>query len=373
MACVTLLAVCLVVPAAVRLVRAPAGGSCATFVARSGDATLVGHNLDEAIEVPGAVVVNPRGVSKENVSWADLKAVFGRSKSEPRSRWVSKYGSLTYNAMGVEFPDGGVNEAGLYVGEMTLLGTKYPDAELPRFYHNHWIQYLLDNFATVDEALASLSSALPDGHCQWHFLLADAGGGAAVVEFLEGKTVIYKGSSLPYPILCNDAYAPELDDIKNYAGFGGAKDPEPRYPREDPRFRWAALMLKSTDPATPAVDRAFAVLKRLDINGTTKWSVVYDLSAKRMFFRTYRSAPVRWVDFGAVDFACASGARLLDIHCAGSGDVAGRFSPATAAARTEVVRAFWSGVNMGPAGNLFLKPKLVARMPEAPKTFRCGD
>ncbi len=373
MACVTLLAVAWAAPSVLRLVVAPPGGSCATFVMRSGDAPLVGHNLDEAIEVPGVVVANPRGVAKENVSWNDIKAVFGRSKSEPRRAWVSRYGSLTYNAMALQFPDGGLNEAGLYVGEMTLLGTKYPDAKLPRFYHNNWIQYLLDNFATVDEALASLGSALPDGHCQWHFLVADRSGGVAVVEFLKGKSVIYKGPSLPYPVLCNDAYAPELDDIKNYAGFGGAKDPEPRYPREDPRFRWAAVMLRAPVPERPPVDHAFAILGRLDINKTTKWSLVCDLNAMRMYFRTYRAGAVRWVDFKALDLACAAGTRLLDIHRDLAGDVSARLAPATDADAVRIPREFWSGADMGVAGNLFLRPKLVARMPEAQRALRCAE
>lgn len=360
-----------VVAAGVAAVLGPAG-SCSTFLMRTETATLVGHNLDEGFEVPGALVVNPHGVAKQNVSWDDVKAVFGPSRSEPRLRWVAKYGSLTFNAMGREFPDGGVNEAGLFVGEMTLLGTKYPDAKVPRFYTSQWTQYALDSFATVDEALASLATALPDGHCQWHWFLADRSGRAAVVEFLRGKTVVYTGTTLPYPIAANDAYQAELDDLRSYRGFGGEKDPEPRYPREDPRFRWAAAMLAESDPATPAVERAFAILKRLDLIGTTKWSVVCDLGALRLHVRTNKAGSVRWVDLGRLDFSCGAGARLLDIHRDLAGDVTTRFVPATDASSAEIVRAFWSAADLGFAGNTMLKPKLITRLTEAPRAFACA-
>ncbi len=347
-------------------------GSCSTFLMRSETGVLIGHNLDEGFEVPGALVINPRGVAKHNVSWDDVKAVLGPSRSEPRLRWVSKYGSLTTNGMGREFPDGGINEAGLYVGEMTLLGTKYPDAKVPRFYTSQWTQYLLDTFSTVDEALASLATGLPDGHCQWHWFLADRSGKTAVVEFLRGKTTVHSGESLPYPILANDAYQAELDDIRAYRGFGGEKDPEPRYPREDPRFRWAAVMLANQDPAKPAVDHAFAILKRLDLIGTTRWSMVCDLAAPRLHVRTNKAGSVRWVDLGRLDFSCAAGARLLDIHRDLAGDVSGRFVRATDAASAEIVRAFWSASDLGFAGNTMLKPKLIARLTEAPHAFACA-
>ncbi len=276
----------------------PNDRSCATVVLHRGEALLVGHNLDEAIPVPGLVVANPRGLDKENIPFGQLNPM-GSAGRAARLRWTSQYGSLTYNFFGREFPDGGLNEAGLYVGEMTLMRTVWPkDGGQARFYHNQWMQYLLDNFGTVEEALSSLDRALPEGHCKWHFLLADKGGDTAVVEFLEGKPVVYRGATLPYPILCNDPYQPEVDEIKMFAGFGGTKDPVARHDPEDPRFRWAAVMLKDGGaPADP--DRAFAILKRLDF-GTTKWSIVYDLRSMRMWFKTSVNPKVKICTFAAV-------------------------------------------------------------------------
>jgi hypothetical protein len=348
----------------------PRPRSCATFVMTAGDAVLVGHNLDEANSVPGLVVVNPRGLAKSNWTYGEIKA--GRqSASSPRLRWTSRYASLTYNPFGREFPDGGFNEAGLYVGEMTLMSTKWPEGgSTPRLYHYQWTQYLLDNFATADEALSSLDHALPEGHCKWHFLLADRTGKTAVVEFLDGKAKVYKGSALPYPILCNDAYGLELDDIKTYQGFGGTKDPVPRYPREDPRFRWAAVMLAADKLYPSPVDRAYAVLDRMDF-GTTKWKLVCDLAACRMTFLTNDAAGRRWADLRAFDAACTAAPMALDIHRDLKGDVAKAFAPLTPDANREAVARTWDQIDIGTLGNLFFKPRMVKGIPIAAESAKC--
>jgi len=328
--------------------------------------------LDDYIKVPGLIVVNPRGLSKENVTFEDIKSS-SRSKSAPRLSWVSRYGSVTYNVFGREFPNGGMNEAGLYVGEMTLNGTIWPvDQTLPRMYHHQWIQYLLDNFATVDEAVASLSKALPEGHCQWHFFLADKGGRAAVVEFLKGKTVVHEGKALPYKILCNDPYEAELKDLLNYEGFGGTKKPEPLYEREDPRFRWAAVMLRNYDEEAPALDYAFAILKRLDM-GNNKWAVVYDIPNARMYVRTSLATKVRWVDFAPLDFACSNPPRALDINRDLAGDVGKELTVLTEAWNKDAIGRAWAEIDAGAMGNLFFKPRMVRGLGTAITGFSCAE
>ncbi len=271
----------------------PADATCSTFVLPHESSALVGHNLDDYTDVSGLIIVNARGVTKENVTLQDIQSL-GLTRSAPRLSWTSRYGSVTYSVFGREFPDGGLNEAGLYVGEMTLMATKWPDdSPLPRMYHHQWIQYLLDSCATVDEVLASLTVALPEGHCRWHFLVADRSGRAAVIEFLEGEPVVYAGESLPYSIACNDPYQAELDDIRNYDGFGGTRDPAPHYELEDPRFRWAAVMLSDYDGSAQPADYAFSVLDRLDL-GNRKWAIVCDVSELRMYVQD-RAIPERAV------------------------------------------------------------------------------
>lgn len=346
--------------------------SCATVLLARGEELFVGHNLDEAVAVPGLIVANPRGLAKESRSQRDL--LVGLWGSSPRLRWVSRLGSLTYNVFGREFPDGGLNEAGLYVGEMTLLATEWPSGPGPaRLYQHQWVQYLLDTFGTVEEVLSSLEKAVPEGHCRWHFFLADRTGDAAVVEFLKGKPVVYRGETLPFPVLGNDPYQVEVDELRKlYRGFGdGDKDPLPRYPREDPRFRWAAVMLREDDPGIPALDRTFAILERMSFP-SNRWKVVYDVRTGRMHVRTSVSPQPRHVDLSAFDFSCTETPLAVDVHSRAEGDLRPAFAPLTAAANRQAVEAAWDEIDAGLLGNLFFKPRMWRSLASVAPRFRCA-
>ena len=352
---------------------APRGGgeSCSTVLLHEGEALLVAHNLDEGFEVPGQIVVNRRGVEKRNVSWEDLR--IGGSGRVPRVTWVSRFASLTYNTLGREFIDGGLNEVGLYVGEMTLLGSRYPSAEaLPKLYHHQWMQYLLDSFAGVPEVLASLDAVTLDGHCQWHFFVADREGRAATIEFEKGSALVRSGDRLPVPVLGNLPYDEEVKALKEYEGFGGAK-PVAFSDRENGRrFVWGATMLRAFAgrPADKAVPYAFSILKQLD-KGATRWSLVYDLGNLRLHWRTNRSPEVRHVDLAAFDFSCPGPAAGLDVHASAAGDVRARFAPLADADNRKAVEAALRQWDMGFMGNTFLKPRMAERLSAAAAGFHC--
>jgi penicillin V acylase-like amidase (Ntn superfamily) len=108
---------------------------------------------------------------------------------------------MIYYTFGKEGPDGGMNEAGLYVGEMTLTKapTVHPQNDLPRFYPHLWIQYLLDNYATVEEAIESLKIVRVGGPMTWHFFIADREGKTAAIEFLESGVTVHQGDDMPIP------------------------------------------------------------------------------------------------------------------------------------------------------------------------------
>jgi len=46
---------------------------CSTFILKEEDILLVGHNLDENSFIPGRIVVNKRGITKEGVSFEELR------------------------------------------------------------------------------------------------------------------------------------------------------------------------------------------------------------------------------------------------------------------------------------------------------------
>lgn len=311
----------------------PEKHSCSTFLLPAGDTLLVGHNVDDDYVIPGAVVVNKHGVQKESTSWeADLLTLFGRSHKAPRARWTSKYGSITYNTFGKEGPDGGMNEAGLYVGEMTLtqVPTVPPKNDLPKMYPHLWIQYLLDNYATVDEVIASLEKVSPGGPQTWHFFIADRQGHTAAIEFLESGTAIYKNKEMPVKVMTNPPYAQEMEKLRGYEGFGGqaAVDLDDRNSYRG--FVWAAALLDAyaTSGATDAVAYAFDVLEALEWDNN-QWAVVYDVHKERMYFRTAQAHRIRFVDVSGFDFSCETPAMMLDIQQDLEGDVSGSFVPHT--------------------------------------------
>jgi Penicillin V acylase and related amidases len=44
--------------------------------------------------------------------------------------WISKYGSITFNQSGREFPHGGINEKGLVIEQMWLDEAAYPEMDI---------------------------------------------------------------------------------------------------------------------------------------------------------------------------------------------------------------------------------------------------
>ena len=344
--------------------------SCSTFLLSTPGSRLVGHNLDDDIDVPGLVIANPRGITKENIGWQDLTGF--RSKSRPRIRWTAKYGSITCNAFGREFPDGGLNEAGLYIEEMTLLGTAYPQTPgVPKMYHHQWVQYILDNFETVEQVLDSLAKVNIEGHCQWHFFTADQQGHAAAIEFLAGKAVVHSGAQMPVKALANTAYADELAHLAEYEGFGGTKTVDFKDRQGPERFVQAAAMIRKFEmqPQRPAVDEAFAILAQMDC-GNNKWSAVFNLSQLRVYFRTYRAEEIKYIDFSSFDLSGSSPAMTRDIHQPGSGDVSGQFQAFSEAGNRSAIHQAWAPINMGSAMlNRFFKPLLVRKLSSYPKVF----
>jgi choloylglycine hydrolase len=298
-----------------------AGASCSTFALRQGDTFIIGHNLDEPFHVPGVIVVNKRGVRKTSVSLMEL--LTGQPSSSPTTSWTSKYGSVTLCPFGREFPDGGINEAGLYIQEMTLPDTRFPeDDDLPKMFMMQWMQYQLDNHESVEQVLATLSQIVLDGWT-WHFFTCDKSGVSAAIEFVDGQTHVYTGDDMPIPVLCNTAYPQELDNLKDYRGFGGAKPFDPD-DKDTERFVHAAYMVAQPVQAQP-IGYGFDILRTLE-RGSTQWSYVIDVRSGQVSFFTARAKTRKTFCIDAFDYACDTLVKVLDIHTDLEGGVTALFA-----------------------------------------------
>lgn len=300
--------------------------SCSTILYIHADSIFVGHNLDEMFVTTGLVVVNKRGVMKREVSWSDYNSPSGLSK--PKIHWMSKYGSIVYSTLGKEFIDGGMNEAGLYVGEMTMMDTKFTeDNNLVKINGFLWIQYVLDNFETVDQVIMDLTHVTIDGPNPWHYFISDRSGNVATIEFIDGKLLVHKNDKMPVLALFNTQYDKELEHLKEYSNYGGRKELSLNIEGNDTRFLLAAKMLNDsneTNKSKNAINYTYKILNQL-LGNNNQWSIVYDVKKMRMYFNTNNARQIRYVDFKDFDFSEKSSVMVLDIRDELEGNVSKYF------------------------------------------------
>lgn len=289
--------------------------ACTTFCLRDGGRIVFGKNYDWSVG-DGLLIANKRGVVRKADANGDPK---------PAS-WTSKYGSVTFNQYGRDFPSGGMNEKGLAIELMWLEGSRYPAADArPAVDVLQWIQYNLDNHATVTEVLAADKALRIAGNTPLHYLVADRQGQVATVEFLDGRMVAHTGRKLPVAALANDPYAESLGSERT--------DRRSRFARAAQRVR--GFKAAGTD----AVGYAFETLDQVAQPGYTQWSIVYEVDRGRVHFRTRDRRKVRSLDLKDVDFSCSTPVRVLDLDADAQGDVARRLVPYTREINRELVTA----------------------------------
>jgi choloylglycine hydrolase len=281
--------------------------ACTTFFINKNGHMVFGRNYDWVTDA-GMACTNLKGLSK-----ISMKTGNGETIS-----WVSRYGSITFNQYGKEFPTGGMNEKGLVVELMWLDETKYPAADnRPAIGVLQWIQYQLDNCITIDEIIATDKKLRisPTGTTPLHYLVADANGKAATIEFLNGKMVVHKGSDLSFPVLTNNTYDESVRSVKN-SSVNGNNSLE--------RFDQACKMIQQLNANSitkPLTDYAFDILGEVAQDDFTKWSIVYDITNKTIQFKTNRFKQIKTISFSAFDFNCGTNAKVWDMNQKASGSV----------------------------------------------------
>ncbi len=290
--------------------------ACTTFCLNKNGQIVFGRNYDW-ITGAGIVNTNQRGLFKTSMKAGNAATI----------SWVSKYGSITFNQYGKEFPTGGMNEKGLVVELMWLDGTKYPaDDARPAMGVLQWIQYQLDNAATTAEVISSDAKIrISDKAAPLHYLLADAGGNVATIEFLNGIMIVHKDKELPFPVLTNDTYASSVQTAKPII----EKQSQITLNNNSlDRFVKVCGMVKKfneTNIDMPVTDFSFSILDKVAQGSYTKWSIVYDISNKKIYFKTTANKDIKNFPFSAFDFACNKPAKMFNMNQDAAGDISGRF------------------------------------------------
>lgn len=301
---------------------------CTTFVLEGNGQIYFGRNFDWFSE-DGLVIVNQRNIRK---------TAFVTPGNAP-AKWTSRYGSVTFNAVGQELPCGGMNEEGLVIEDMWLDQTRYPAADSrPAVSSPQWIQYQLDNCRSVAEVVATDERLRIDPltiPAPVHYLVCDAGGDCASIEFLDGKMVCHRGANLPYRALANDPYEPSAAYVKAHPepeGSSRTLRAAYRKAKVDGRFAHAATRAARFTPGTARqdVDYAFETLDEVCQGSATVWRLVYDFTNRRIYYRTRSHPQERMLDLKGMDFACGRPVQFFSLRA--RYDMSERFQPALPAA-----------------------------------------
>jgi choloylglycine hydrolase len=307
-------------------------------------AMLAGRTMDWPESTQPVLTVLPRGMARDGGRAGPDVVV----KDNP-ARWTSKYGSLVTTVYGIGTAEG-FNERGLAVHLLYLRATDFGprDPAKPGVQAGLWPQYLLDNAATVKEALALLERIQvvmveTHGHkATVHLAIEDASGDSAIIEYINGKPVVHHGRQ--YRIMTNDpTYDEQLTLLKQYDFSQPSSDtPLPGNVNAKDRFVRAAYysaMLPEPKNEREAVASVLAVMRNISVpfgapyKGfgiyNTEYRTVMNLTDKRYYFEFTTSPNVIWVDLNRFNLAAGQPVMVLNPdNVALSGDVTSKFRKA---------------------------------------------
>ncbi|HJZ79426.1 MAG TPA: linear amide C-N hydrolase [Pyrinomonadaceae bacterium] len=329
--------------------------ACTTFCLRGKGEVLFGRNYDWDIG-DALIFVNKRGVAKMSAE-----------ESSRPARWVSRYGSVTFNQYGRENPTGGMNREGLVVEQMWLDETQYSkDPALPTIGTQDWMQYLLDTSATTAEAIKNAERVRIVTDVKVHYLVSDKNGDTAAIEFVGGKMVVHTGPSLPVATLTNDTYE---NSIKAKAAAVGEQNSNGSLDRFVRAAQRTEAFSKQPKSGQEAVNYAFEVLSNAAQRPGTVWSIVYDIKRGWIYFRTAESPQIKSIDVKAFDYSCGTPVKMFDINARDSGDVTAKFAVYTRKANRDLIERSFNGTN-------FLKDIPAGfrnEMAAYPESFKCSQ
>lgn len=324
------------------VVLPPAAEACTRAVyLGDGGRVATARSMDWEADLKTNLWVFPRGIART-----------GQTTQNP-IQWTSKYGSVVAAVQDIITSDG-MNEKGLVTNILWLTESKYPEATAarPNLSLAAWAQYVLDNFATVQEAVDALKSepfAVLGGQFPGqnmsgnvHLALSDATGDSAILEYIDGKLVIHHGRS--YQVMTNSPPYDQQLALNAYWEKVGGTAVLPGTSRASDRFARASYYIKNLPKAgdtRTVVAGAFSVIRNASVPmgvaspgepniSPTLWRTVSDQNDLTYYFESARTPNTFWIDLKKMNLA--SGAPTLKLDLSNdktySGEVASQLKPA---------------------------------------------
>jgi choloylglycine hydrolase len=313
---------------------------------------LTGRNMDWKEDMRSNLYLFPAGIARDGASG-------------PNSlRWSAKYGSVIVAGYEAGTTDG-LNEKGLVANLLYLAESDYgtPKPKGPFLSISLWAQYVLDNFATVDEAVEALRAepfsmlapTLPNGSAAaLHLSISDATGDSAIFEYVGGKLVIHH--SRQYNVMTNSpVFEQQLALNEYWKGIGGLTF-LPGTNRAADRFARASFLIdaipKKRDPnyiegvpeqnfAYQAVASVLGVQRAVSVPlgittpdqpniSSTIWRTVADQTDLIYYFDSATRPNTFWVKLDKADLKPGAPVKKLTVAHGEvfSGEVSGDFKPA---------------------------------------------
>ncbi len=250
-------------------------------------------------------------------------------------KWTSKYGSVVTAGYDIGVCDG-MNEKGLVANLLFLAESDYhrPDDSRPVMGLSIWTQYVLDNFATVDEAVEELGKELfriddpdlPNGtKSTLHLSISDPTGNSAIFEYIDGNLVIHHGRKCQ--VMTNSPTYDKQETLDDYWKQIGGLVMRPGTNRPSDRLVRATFYidaLPQTSDFRQAVAGVFSVMRNVSVPlgisipsqpniASTRWRTVADQKNLVYYFESTLSPDIFWIDFRSLDFNASGRIKKLNL------------------------------------------------------------
>ncbi|MGJ1197703.1 linear amide C-N hydrolase [Sphingobacterium spiritivorum] len=291
--------------------------ACTRLVYKGPSNTVItARSMDWKDDIPANLWIFPRGMKRNGE--------IGQYSLE----WTSRYGSLITSAFDIATTDG-MNEKGLVANVLWLVESEYtpfdPKDGKKGLAISAWAQYMLDNFATVQEVVNAMrkhefvvvSDVIPgtDKFTALHLSVSDAGGDNAIFEYIAGKLVIHHDPS--YTVMTNSPVFDQQLALSNYWSSIPGNIMLPGTNRAADRFARAKFYLGAipqTDDTRVAVGSVMSVIRNCSVPfgisseqepniSSTRWRSLSDHKNLVYYFETVLTPNTFWVDMKKVDFS----------------------------------------------------------------------
>lgn len=298
--------------------------ACTRVVYLGPDGMIVtGRTMDWKEDLRTNLYLFPRGMKR---SGAD---------SGNTVHWTSKYGSVIAAGYDIGTADG-MNEKGLVANLLYLTESSYirPNDTRPVMGISVWTQYVLDNFATVDEAVAELRKEtfridapdMPNGaKSTMHLAISDATGNSAIFEYINGNLEIHVGRQ--NQVMTNSPTYQQQITLNNYWKQIGGLVMLPGTNRASDRFVRASFYIDAiplTSDWHMAVAGVFSVMRNVSVPlgisipdqpniSSTRWRSVSDQKNRVYYFESTITPNVFWISLDKLDFSEKAPVRKLNL------------------------------------------------------------